>query len=606
LSATSKPGASPGSPAARREAYAQWAEACDRSPSPVVTLARRVMEPLLRDVRDKVVVDVGTGHQLELLVARGSKAVGVDFTPETLRKAAKKQALHSRLVLADTSRLPFQQATADLVICSFVLSFVDDLPQLAEQLARIVLPGGEVHVTDIHPDTQRHGWPAALDPTLKEIRVNVHELTSIAQAFDQAGLALELSLEPRLGHPERRHFELAQRMDLYEQARHVPAICLLHFRRRVLTADRNRPHLVPRKRQRTWHLVGARQALGPHTAVHSDIALDATQIRGIYDRPSKGKLERAEDDAVVDLTGLLLLPGLINAHDCLQAGWPERVHPDVAPWLGAIRNVFSGVTTVRHDTAIDPATMAQFPVHLARGGVRSARHKPEEIAADFADAPPNVPLIIDLSWCAAETNRFIGELEKNGLLSNRTILVGLAELDTAAQNSLVKHGTSAVWSPASTPLRCETAISNHLIALGTGGLGKTSISDEIRAALKMAVSPEAIYSMVTSRAASILRLRNGEGRIVAETPADLVAIDDSGLTPAESLCSLDCVPAAVIVGGKLQLLSGSVLERVPEALRESLRPMMVGDAQWWAEEHIVAAVRGARGGLRLSGQPVTV
>src|SRR3954470_3633807 len=121
LPAIPKPSAVPALPMEKREAYAHWAETYDRGQNPVLTLARRLMEPLLSDVRDKVVVDIGcgTGHELELLVSRGAKAVGLDFTPETLRKAAKKQALRTRLVLADAARLPFQQATADLVVCSF-------------------------------------------------------------------------------------------------------------------------------------------------------------------------------------------------------------------------------------------------------------------------------------------------------------------------------------------------------------------------------------------------------------------------------------------------------------------------------------------------------
>jgi ubiquinone/menaquinone biosynthesis C-methylase UbiE len=344
--ATPKSSTTPTAAADNGNEVAPRAEVYGRELNPVVALARRIMEPLLSDLRDKVVVDIGcgTGHDLELVLSRGARAVGMDFTPATVREAAKRKAIRTCLVQADARCLPLQEGSAELVICSFVLSYMDDVAPLAEQLARVALPNADVYVVDIHPEAQRHGWHAVLDPTVKDVQINVHELTRIRQAFDAAGFELESLLEPKLGHPERRYFETAERPDLFEQARHLPAMYLFHFRRRMLTADRNRPYVVPRRRQRSWHLTGARLALGPHTAIHADVVMDASRIRGIYDRPSKSKAQLGPDDVVVDLSGLLLLPGLIDAHDHLHAGWPKRVLPEVAPRLGALRCLLSGVT----------------------------------------------------------------------------------------------------------------------------------------------------------------------------------------------------------------------------------------------------------------------
>jgi ubiquinone/menaquinone biosynthesis C-methylase UbiE len=593
----------------KRSTYAQWAETYDRDPNPVISLARRLMEPLLRDVRDKVVVDIGcgTGHDLDLIVSRGGKAVGFDTTPEMLRQAAKRKSIRTRLVQADARNLPLQEGSADLVVCSFVLSFMGDVSQLAEQLARIALPNAEVYVLDMHPEAQRDGWCAALNPNVKDIPLNVHELTRIQQAFDAAGFELELLLEPKLGHPERRLFEICARPDLYEQARHVPAMYMFHFRRRMLTTDRNRPHVIPRRRQHAWYLTGARVSLGPHTAIHAEIVMDSSRVRGIYDRPSKAKAQLSADDVVVDLSGLLLLPGLINAHDHLDAGWPKRVLPEVAPWLGALRSLLSGVTTVVHDDVLELSGVTQFPIRFARNYARSAKQSPDGVVDDLRGASPDLPLVIDIAWCGAETGGFIRALDRRGLLTGRTILVGVAQLDVDSQKILLERKTAVVWAPSDGSVSRDFVINNHLIALGTGGTGKGIFAEEIRAAVKMEIPPEAIYSMVTSRAASILRLRNGEGRIVAENPADMLAVADAGVTPAQTLCALDHSPLAVVLGGRPMLVNNTLLERVPESLRDPLRSFTMGADLWWAEEHIVAAVRGAhRSGqkIRVSGQSV--
>jgi len=450
-----------------------------------------MMEPLLRDVRDRVAVDIGcgTGHDLEMMVSHGAKAVGLDFTPEILRQAAKKKAVRTRLVQADARNLPLQQGSADLIVCSFMLSYVEDLPSLAEQLFRIALPGADLYVVDMHPEAQRQGWRVALDATVKDIKVNVHELTRIQQAFDASGFELESLLEPRLGHQERRHFETVQRPDLYEPARHVPAMYLFHFRRRTLTSDRFRPHVVPRQRPRRWHLTGARLAMGPHTAVLADIVIDSTRVRGIYDRPSKARAQRADDDIVVDLSGLLLLPGLINAHDHLHAGWAKRVLPEVAPRLGALRNLYCGVTTVLNDDVIDPTGATQFPLRLVRNYARSAKRTPQELVADFHDTPQATLLVIDVAWCGVNTGEFIHALDERGLLTNRTVLVGVAQVEAESEKLLQEKKTAIVWTPVGGPVSREFAINNNLIALGTSGSGKSTIAEEIRTAVKMGIPP---------------------------------------------------------------------------------------------------------------------
>jgi hypothetical protein len=166
-----------------------------------------------------------------------------------------------------------------------------------------------------------------------------------------------------------------------------------------------------------------------------------------------------------------------------------------------------------------------------------------------------------------------------------------------------------VWAPTEGSVSREFAINNHLVALGTGGTGKSTLAEEMQAAMKMGMPAEAVYSMVTTRPASVLLLRNGEGRIVAEHPADMLVINDVGLSPAQALSTLAHTPVSVIVGGRPMLVSNALLDRVPEPMREPLRSFTVGDSQWWAEEHTVAAVRGARRSgqrINISGQAVKV
>src|SRR5205085_8860792 len=114
-------------------------------------------------------------------------------------------------------------------------------------------------------------------------------------------------------------------------------------------------------------LHGARVALGPDRAEKLDIEIRNGKIQSIGE-PRKGR-------EVLDLTGQLILPGLINAHDHLEfnlyprlgrgpypnaGAWSRNVYrPDESPireqlaiskstrlvW-GGLKNLLNGVTTV--------------------------------------------------------------------------------------------------------------------------------------------------------------------------------------------------------------------------------------------------------------------
>jgi hypothetical protein len=67
------------------------------------------------------------------------------------------------------------------------------------------------------------------------------------------------------------------------------------------------------------------------------------------------------------------------------------------------------------------------------------------------------------------------------------------------------------------------------------------------------LSAEELYPLVTTKAARILRLSAGQGTIRERGVADLVAVADTGQTPAEALAHLR--PELVMVRGRVMLLS---------------------------------------------------
>jgi ubiquinone/menaquinone biosynthesis C-methylase UbiE len=136
--------------------FDMWAQVYDEQPNPLLALERRFLSRMLPDVGGLDVLDAvcGTGRWLQLLASyRPLNLVGVDTSPEMLQRASAKLGTKSTLHLGSCAALPVQNATADLILASFILSYLDSVDTFARELHRVARPGANIFLTDMHPDT---------------------------------------------------------------------------------------------------------------------------------------------------------------------------------------------------------------------------------------------------------------------------------------------------------------------------------------------------------------------------------------------------------------------------------------------------------------------
>ncbi len=214
-----------------REGYRLWAESFDVSGSPIVALESRHLEPVLTDVAGKQLIDVGcgTGRWLRWAIERGARIVGADLSAEMLRAAARKPGIAGRLIQADSRRLPFPDASADIVLCTLVMGHTQAPAETMAELARLAKPRGRVIVTDFHPEAIRVGWKRTFrrGSDTFEIRSDAY---SVAQLSNE-GLVMEDLRDLHFGEPERSLFEATVKGPAFEEACAVPAILMACYRR---------------------------------------------------------------------------------------------------------------------------------------------------------------------------------------------------------------------------------------------------------------------------------------------------------------------------------------------------------------------------------------
>lgn len=98
----------------------------------------------------------GTGRWAKHMAAQGWEAYMVDLSLPMLSNgsASLESGDSAFATLANLKALPFPPTCFELVICSFAMLHISDLPRVVEELARVTSNSGIVMITDIHPSLQ--------------------------------------------------------------------------------------------------------------------------------------------------------------------------------------------------------------------------------------------------------------------------------------------------------------------------------------------------------------------------------------------------------------------------------------------------------------------
>ncbi|HEX3470715.1 MAG TPA: amidohydrolase family protein [Silvibacterium sp.] len=362
---------------------------------------------------------------------------------------------------------------------------------------------------------------------------------------------------------------------------------------------------------------GARVARSAYNAKYRTLSVSGSLIESIF-MPRIGETPGAPArEVAIDLSGLMVFPGLINAHDHLDfslfprlgkgpyPNWREwaadihnreqssieeclRVPRETRLWWGGIRNLLSGVTTVSHHNPYLPQVFkAAFPVHVPHDyGWAHSLAEIHKVVERFVQTPPEWPFILHLAEGTDQVSQQeFDVLEHLVPLNEHMVLVHCVGLTPQQWESAANSGTGIVWCPSSNlytlgrTLTVGQVLKLPNVALGTDSplTASGDLLDEIRLVhQELGVPAPFVYDLVTSRAAQLLRLRRGEGNLQTGAKADLIVVKDRQLTPAETLVQMSWRDVELVMEeGRIVLLSSSLAERIPYELREGMEEIFI-------------------------------
>jgi malonyl-CoA O-methyltransferase len=197
-------------------AYDRWAAQYDDDRNTTRDLDAAVVRraPLNLAGRDVLELGCGTGKNTVWLAGQARLVHALDFSDGMLAEARRRvDAPHVRFVQHDIRiEWPLAAASVDVVVGNLVLEHVRDLGPIFAEAARVLRPGGQLFLCELHPFRQLRGGQAHfVDPRSGET-VHVPAFTHATSEYVNGGIAAGLLLrelgewlepEPPSGMPPR-------------------------------------------------------------------------------------------------------------------------------------------------------------------------------------------------------------------------------------------------------------------------------------------------------------------------------------------------------------------------------------------------------------------
>jgi cytosine/adenosine deaminase-related metal-dependent hydrolase len=304
----------------------------------------------------------------------------------------------------------------------------------------------------------------------------------------------------------------------------------------------------------------------------------ASRVLALDEAPHRG-------DAVLDLDGAVVLPGLINAHDHLELNhygalkrrdvyanateWIDDLRPALSAddqirtrraqpladrlFIGGLKNLLAGVTTVAHHNPLYDEIAWHVPLRVVRrfGWAHSFALEGQPVGAhgerghdvrrSCLATAANRPFLVHAGEGVDEpATRELVRLGELGCLRDNTVIVHGVAMTSSIWRKYLDHHSSVIWCPASNQflfnrtLPVREMLDSHPdgrrhVCLGTDSrlTGSRDLLDELQLARHVApLTASELMAMVTDVPASVLKL-SGAGTLDINVPSDLLVVPAS-------------------------------------------------------------------------------
>ena len=182
------------------DGYTAWAPRYDR-PNPAIELEEPIVRGMIAAAPPGNALDAacGTGRHAATLVEFGHRVVGVDTT-QAMLAVAREKVPAADFRAGRLEQLPIEDESIDLITCALALTHVGRLEPVMREFVRVLRPGGQAILTDIHPVATMTGTIAAfpgrdITKGIPYVRNLTHQVSEYVTAFLDVGLSIVACIE---------------------------------------------------------------------------------------------------------------------------------------------------------------------------------------------------------------------------------------------------------------------------------------------------------------------------------------------------------------------------------------------------------------------------
>ncbi|MBU2542453.1 methyltransferase domain-containing protein [Patescibacteria group bacterium] len=158
--------------------------------------------PILGDLKDKKILDVGAGTgRLCVRMARlGAEVTALDISSVMMESLKSKVKSHTQgasvsseksrleIFVGDAEDLPFEDESFDIVIATFLIVHLKDLHRFFDEVYRVLKPGGLFLVTNIN---QRKAPVVKTKEGLVEIESYYHKPEKVIEELEDLAFGIQ-------------------------------------------------------------------------------------------------------------------------------------------------------------------------------------------------------------------------------------------------------------------------------------------------------------------------------------------------------------------------------------------------------------------------------
>jgi ubiquinone/menaquinone biosynthesis C-methylase UbiE len=220
-------------------AYDIWSQTYDNQPDNLMlTLDEQICTELFGRVvsEGKVVADIGCGtgrHWEKLLRQRPARLVGYDVSAGMLDRLQKKYPQAETHLFRDGLLSELPAGSVHLVVSTLTIAHIPDIAAALAEWYRVLIPGGDLVITDYHPEALARGGDRTFSDGEKLIAIRnyIYPVKKILTIAHQLGLQEVAVIDKRIDETMKPFYEKQHALATYHRFLGVPIIYGIHLKR---------------------------------------------------------------------------------------------------------------------------------------------------------------------------------------------------------------------------------------------------------------------------------------------------------------------------------------------------------------------------------------